>query len=249
MASPACKEMGFPARSLVLVGCSRRKVAAPGLLPAIERYDGPIFRLLRRFLRISTRPISIHILSAAYGLIPADQPIPWYDCQMSTDRATALCPAVDASLREIANAHPFAAAFVCMSAMYREALPEFAAFMPAVPIQIASGTIGRQLGMLHDWLYGQPPTPAQIECNGETARIRGIEVKMTANEAIRIARRALARGAGNPYAFQSWYVPVDDQRVAPKWLVSQLSGLAVSAFTTDEARRVLAHIGVSVRRA
>jgi hypothetical protein len=44
------------------------------------------------------------------------------------------------------------------------------------------------------------------------------------------------------------YVVVDEQQVAPKWLVSQLFGLPVNAFATDEARRVLAHLGIEVRR-
>lgn len=249
MERPVRSDTVSPAQSLVLVSCSRRKTTTPGLLPAIERYDGPIFRLLRRFLRVSTRPVSLHILSAAYGLIPADHPIPWYDCQMRTDRATALRPAVDASLRAIMISYPFTDGFFCMGNAYQQALPDLTTFIPAtIPIQIASGTIGRQLGMLHDWLYGQPPVPASSGRDTGTARIRGIELTMTANEALTTARCALAHADGNPRAFQSWYVLVDDRRVAPKWLVSKLSGLSVRAFTTDEARRVLARIGIAVRR-
>jgi hypothetical protein len=62
------------------------------------------------------------------------------------------------------------------------------------------------------------------------------------------ACRALAKGEGNPGSYQSWYVPVDGHKVAPKWLVSQLTGLPASAFVTDEARRVLAQLGVKVIR-
>jgi hypothetical protein len=249
MERPACENTPSAARLLVLVGCSRRKVTAAGMLPAFERYDGPVFRLLRRFLRTSDRPIGIHILSAAYGLIPADYPIPWYDCQMTTERAAALRPAVCASLCAIVNGDSYREGFVCMGSTYRSALPDIATVMPTTRMQIASGSLGRQLGMLHDWLYGQPPEVARVGRDASPLRIRGIELTVTAREALATARCELDRGSGDPFAFQSWYVQVDDRRVAPKWLVSQLSGLPVSAFTTDEARRVLAKIGVPVRRA
>ena len=39
-----------PDRMLILA-CSRRKRPDEGLLPAIERYDGPALRVVRRFLR------------------------------------------------------------------------------------------------------------------------------------------------------------------------------------------------------
>ncbi len=234
-------------RPLVLVGCSRRKVDAPGLLPAIERYDGPVFRLLRRFLRTSARPISIYILSAAYGLIPADHPIPWYDCQMTTERAAALHPAVDESLRRIATMPPRTEIFICMGAVYREALPEIGGCVPAaVPVHIATGTIGRQLGLLHDWLYGEPP--ASVAPESGTIRIRGMVLNLTADEALAIGRRALDNDGRNSGAFHSWYVSIDGQRVAPKWFVSHLIGLPVSAFSTGEARRVLTQVGIEVHR-
>jgi hypothetical protein len=137
-----------------------------------------------------------------------------------------------------------------MGALYREALPEIAAcIVPSVPIHIATGTIGRQLGLLHDWLYGEPPAPAPLTHESGTIRIRGVELSTSAADALSIARDALAVDCGDLRTFQSWYVPIDGQRVAPKWLVSRLTGLPVRGFTTDEARRVLARIGVPVRRA
>ena len=36
---------------MLILACSRRKRPDEGLLPAIERYDGPTFCVLRRFLR------------------------------------------------------------------------------------------------------------------------------------------------------------------------------------------------------
>jgi hypothetical protein len=235
--------------ALVLVGCSRRKLMTPGLLPAIERYDGPIFRLLRRFLRAPARPVSIQILSATQGLIPAACPIPWYDCLMTTARAEGLRANVEETLCAVIGSHTFTGAFVCLGGTYWRAMPDLAALMPAaVPVHIATGSMGRRLGLLHDWLYGEPPVMQQRRVRSETARIRGIECNLSVQETLSVARNALRAGHGNPHAFQSWYVWVDGQRVAPKWLVHELTGLPVSAFTTDEARRVLAQIGVPVCR-
>ena len=45
----------MPTRLLVLA-CSERKRAGPGLLPAAERYDGPAFRVLRAYLRTAADP-------------------------------------------------------------------------------------------------------------------------------------------------------------------------------------------------
>ncbi len=237
--------------ALLLIGCSRRKRETPGLLPAIERYDGPVFRLLRRFQRRQPHGPRVLILSAAFGLIPAEQPIPWYDARMTRARATALQPEVAGALRARIGDSPPEEVVVCMGRTYRAALPDDATLPPRLPVREARGTVGAQLATLHDWLYGYaPPTPAcQPAKNGDRGiRLRGIEIAQSADEALHIARDALAAGHGEPDAWQAWYVAVDERRVAPKWLVSQLTDLPVSAFSTDEARRVLAHLGIAVWR-
>lgn len=237
--------------SLLLVACSRRKRDTPGLLPAIERYDGPIFRLIRRFRRHHPTGPRVVILSAAFGLIPADQPIPWYDRRMTPARAHALQPEVECDLRAMVRDCSPQEIFICMGKTYREALPDRGTILPAdLPVRLAAGTMGAQLAALHDWLYGEPPSPAHgPAANGDGAiSIRGVAITVSAEQALHVARHALATGSGDPDAFQAWYVAVDDCRVAPKWLVSRLTGLPVGAFTTDEARRVLARLGIEVRR-
>jgi len=69
-------------RRLLILSCSQRKQASHGLLPAIERYNGPLFFVLRRFLRecpCQAKRLDVYILSAAYGLIAGDFPTPLYD--------------------------------------------------------------------------------------------------------------------------------------------------------------------------
>ncbi|HUV93640.1 MAG TPA: hypothetical protein VMX14_02255, partial [Anaerolineae bacterium] len=81
-----------------------------------------------------------------------------------------------------------------------------------------------------------------------TARLRGVEISVCPEQVLDKARSALAERRGNPDDFRSWYVQVDDRRVAPKWLVAVLTGLPVADFITDEARRALERLGVQVVR-
>jgi hypothetical protein len=48
--------------------------------------------------------------------------------------------------------------------------------------------------------------------------------------------------------FHSLYVLLDGERIAPKWLVSQLTDLPPSAFSTQDALRALGQLGIPVHR-
>ena len=57
---------------LLILSCSQRKRPNRVLLPALERYDGPVFRMLRKFLRscpARESHLEIYILSAQFGLL------------------------------------------------------------------------------------------------------------------------------------------------------------------------------------
>lgn len=79
-------------RSLVILSCSGTKRDAPGLIPAIHRYDGPYYQDLRTYLRTASWPdgFSVGILSAKYGLIGGLTPIENYDQRMEPSRAEEL---------------------------------------------------------------------------------------------------------------------------------------------------------------
>ncbi len=80
------------------------------------------------------------------------------------------------------------------------------------------------------------------------ARLKGMEISLCPEQVLDKARGALAEGRGKPDNYRSWYVRVDDRRVAPKWLAEVLTGLSRKDFTTQEARRVLTRLGVKVER-
>jgi hypothetical protein len=236
---------------LLILSCSQRKRIDAPLLPAIERYDGPTFRLLRRFLdkRLPEQP-EIYILSARFGLIQYNEPIPNYDQRMTQKRAVELQPYVLDTLSATLSVFSFQALCISVGRDYVQALSGFSSLVPSnFEVKIASGSQGKRLSELYTWLYKEAPNaaskPALRNQNGK-ATLRGVEVNLTSEQILDVARNALARNIGNPMSYQTWYVPVDQQRVAPKWLVSQLTGLPVSSFHSDEARQVLEQLGIEV---
>lgn len=237
-------------RKLLIVACSKSKRADANSLPAIHRYDGPVFRLLRRFLQEQPdETLDIYILSAKFGLISSDDLIPNYDERITKTKAHQLQPEVIAEFTAILNAAQYEKLCICVGRDYFLALDQYDILIPSrLAVRIATGSIGKKLAILHDWLYGKPSTLSTKEVitpKGK-ASLKGVEVVMTPAEVLDVARQALAKGKGNPASYQSWYVLVDDQRVSPKWLVSQLTGLPVSAFHSIAARRMLIQLGIKI---
>jgi hypothetical protein len=94
-------------RHLLVLGCSQTKRDAPGLLPAIERYDGSPYRVLRSFLREREWPtnLSVAILSAKYGLVGGFTGIEDYDERMTPSRASEWAPQCGLALSNWAADH------------------------------------------------------------------------------------------------------------------------------------------------
>src|SRR5262245_21843162 len=93
---------------LLILKCSARKRGGAEPIPPIERYDGPLWQVLRSFLLgqpLSAADLEVYVLSAAFGLIPAAQPIPWYDQTMAPERADVLRPAVLERFLELVGSH------------------------------------------------------------------------------------------------------------------------------------------------
>jgi len=244
-------------KRLLILSCSQRKSHKEGLLPAIERYDGPLFRILRRYRKTQdTRnreaepSLSTYILSAEFGLISAEYPIPYYDCCMTRHRAQILHPVVVDKLKNLLTGGcRFQELFICLGQAYWPALEGWEAFVRRdMAVHVAWGAIGMRQSQLYEWLYGTPPSASAPSKSGQPS-LRGMAVELSPQQIFEIARQGL-RGSSRMTTFcHMWYIPVDGQRVAPKWLVSRLTGLPVSTFRTDDARRLLAQLGIEVRRA
>jgi len=238
---------------LLIMACSQHKSEHPQLIPAIDRYDGLTYRVLRRYLQNKPQQhLHVYILSAEFGLISSHQPLPRYDRRMTSERVCELRPSVVAAMSRLLNEIDYHDLFICAGKTYLQVLEGYNKNAPpTVCASIATGPPGRRLSQLHDWLNGSPPMPYTVRqsvAKDGRVIIRGVEIQETSAHMLDVARQALDEGVDGVDSYQSWYVPVENRRVAPKWLVSRLSGLPVSAFTTGEARRVLTQLGIDVER-
>ena len=245
--------MSEASRYLLILACSKRKRSDPGLLPAIERYDGPAFRVLRRFLKQDLSEvidISVYILSAEFGLIPGDRPIPDYDRRMTKLRAKELQPKAVKQIKDILNASLYQKLLICVGRDYLAALEGYHQFITKkITVEIAKGGLGQKLSILYQWLYGKPAESNHHKSKNLAlgkATLKGVKIKRTPTEVMNLAQHALADGKAQSASYQSWYVLVNEQQVAPKWLVSQLTNLPVSDFQTSDALRVLGQLGIKV---
>jgi hypothetical protein len=133
---------------LLLLSCSQRKLDTPGRIAALRRYDGPAFRVLRKYLLSRRDPcLKVLIVSAKYGLIPAEKRISDYDLRLDAHRASSLQRVVTDGLRDARNRVRPESTLLCMSKLYLTCLEETRG------MEIASPGQGRKLAHLKAWLY------------------------------------------------------------------------------------------------
>ena len=207
---------------------------------------------MNKFTRVHPYEIGlldVYILSAEFGLISACKPIPNYDRRMTLQRAKELQPHTLPEVKRIFSGKQYDELFISMGKAYRQALVGYESLIPTnLKVIVSKGPMGRKLAELRNWLRvgvsESPDTQMKIVQQGR-ARLRDIEIVLTSQQIMDVARSALEKEQSIP-TYQVWYVQVDDQKVPPKWLVRQLTGLPVSAFHTNEARRVLQQLGIEI---
>jgi cytoplasmic iron level regulating protein YaaA (DUF328/UPF0246 family) len=142
-------------RYLLIIGCSQRKRRDPGLLPAIERYDGVNFRVLRKAKRegYCSQELDVVILSARYGLVRAETPIEWYDMAMTRERAIALQRQVGAEVDQMLRDTEYAGILVNLGRTYHEALAGSRELRhQAGKVAFVRGGIGEKMSSMKRWL-------------------------------------------------------------------------------------------------
>lgn len=141
-------------RKLLVLGCSRRKLNNKELLPAINRYDGPHFRILRRARLVhgSMVPPTL-ILSALYGLIDIDEKIACYDAVLKKRPSEEWIAMVRSQLSsKLLLFQPFEI-FIFGGKIYREVIEQCLNELDEKAVRVApKGGIGKKLKALKDWL-------------------------------------------------------------------------------------------------
>ncbi len=135
-------------RRLLVLGCSQTKRNTAGTIPAIARYDGPLFRVLRSFLRDHLWPesLSVAVLSAEHGLIGALSGIADYDQRLTPERARKIRSEVTEGLSRLLSEHGTAELF--MGRGYLEAIDLEVLGGRAQKITFIEGSIGLKLRQL-----------------------------------------------------------------------------------------------------
>ena len=131
---------------LLLLACSRSKAADEAPCPAMYRYTGPSYRILQKMARERGIPDQLHIriVSGKFGLVRAEDPLPYYDQLISRERAEAA--GAPHAVRALFEA-PYESIFVNMGAEYRKLFD-----LSDPRIILPTGRIGEKNGKMKKWL-------------------------------------------------------------------------------------------------
>ena len=236
-------------RSLVILGCSQRKKRTSRLIAAIERYDGPAFRVLRKHNREISEPLpDTYILSGRFGLISGEFLIPRYERRIEKTDHVTLRVQVEKQLKQTLDDFQPERLFISVGSQYWPLLEApLARDVAPEKLVVATGGIGGRASQLAHWLRAGEAKNAGatlVSAPGE-AVLLGTTVRLSQAEVLHEARKALLTAPAAARRFETWYVAVGEERVAPKWLVSVLFDKAVARFRTADARRVLSLLGVN----
>lgn len=141
---------------LLIITCSKRKKDLVDA-PAIEVYDGPVYRMLRKR---EPKDLQVAIISGKYGLLKPEDKIAVYDQIMTVNFAHSIRAQVSdeiaKSLREITPSTIFVNLPFPYSAVISPAL--FDALDDGWTAIFASGTQGRRMHQLSEWLKSREAT-------------------------------------------------------------------------------------------
>lgn len=238
---------------IVITSCSQRKKTDQELLPAIQRYDGPGFRLLRKYMNNSNERLDIYILSAKYGLLSQTTQIPFYDQKLNKSSQKEFIENVLYQAEQIFSSINSNEFFVNLGSLYlRFFNPVIKKISQSNSLVLTAGASGKRLAEMHDWLYrnNSPLLNEQIPKSLEKeVFIKGIRLQTNEEEIRDIVRREIAaNGSRDLQNYHSWFVPIDNLKISPKWLISKLSSLPVGNFHSDQARKLLQRLGIKVKR-
>lgn len=229
-------------RDLLILGCSQKKKPQPGR--AIDVYDGPLFRTVRRRISESHKPIDIVIVSSRHGIIPQDEQIEPYDDKLPRGDNPEFARKVAAQLSKVL---PPAVNSVLILAPrhYIATLPIEIIRLRCSNFEMFSGRMGRCQAKLLQWLG--------IDHHGEPRKLNSLgplSAFSTPIEKGKIyqATMSLAIKSTSPNRVTQWYAHIDNQHVPVKRLVSALTGTPVSSFETCHALALLHRNGIETCR-
>ena len=158
---PQSKIQQSPGGHLLILACSGGKIENLGQAPALEVYDGPNFRVLRKFLREKGWPpgLIIKIISAKHKIIDATKPIEPYNERLEKETAKKIRQKVRRHLRKLGAPE---SVFINMGKDYLPAVYRIETLFGDDRIRYADGGIGKKMQKMKQWLEGLPNRTASI---------------------------------------------------------------------------------------
>lgn len=129
-------------KRLLIMACGKVKKDEPG--KAINVYDGPSFRMVRKYLKSGNNHLDIKIISAKYGLIDSKDKISPYDIKMSAKSAQIYRNIYKSDFQDYSL--NYNEIFLLGGKNYQSIVPV------EMDIKRAAGKIGEQLSQLKMWL-------------------------------------------------------------------------------------------------
>jgi hypothetical protein len=141
-------------KKLLIISCSARKKKLQHVAPAVEVYDGPFFRVLRKMKANKKCPLfHIRIISAKYGLITPNTPIGYYDQRITKKNPPEWSKMVLNSLKLLIRKNNYSEIFVCVGKDYLSAMGEIEKYVPlGCKLTYAQGKIGQKLRVMKNWV-------------------------------------------------------------------------------------------------
>ena len=146
--------MARKTRRLLVLACSSRKAAEVEALPAMDRYDGVAYRVVKKLRRLGEFPqdVDVMILSAKYGLIEGEEPIHDYDLRMTAELAQEQAERNRDALRRRMESGEYSEVFISTGKVYLLALEPLGAWQGGVRVVTNCARIGCQLKAMKGWL-------------------------------------------------------------------------------------------------
>lgn len=140
---------------LLIVSCSKRKAPYKGEVQAINLYDGPLYRMLRKNVQSFSNEdgLDIMIMSAKYGLIEPTKLIKNYDVKMTPDRANELIDHNCEIIKAMVEKKQYTDVLVNLGKDYRESIEPALNYFQAGDVNVLKGPIGTRLSSTKKWLF------------------------------------------------------------------------------------------------
>ncbi len=135
-------------RYLLITSCSKRKRRRTEAA-ALDLYDGPSFRVLRRRLQAN---VDVLIMSAEYGLIDSTTVVEPYDKRMDPLAAQNIAPRARMQLARRLKHNQYKEILINLPNHYRTAFRNCESLIAPYSVSWVAGTIGERLHQLKVWL-------------------------------------------------------------------------------------------------